>query len=479
MKKQEPCKSKSRNRDLNETPRKQTTKQQHRKNNEDKYMTTQPTISIIIPVGKEGEDLYNRILKFKREMDQTAKQHNITYELILVTDLHHKPTLKAMTKLARQNIAKEKSIETQYPTQENYRTLLDTNTPITPQTTTKATPSSNLNTQKPKLSIIIPTYNERDNIPELIKRLEKTLKDINYEIIFVDDNSPDGTAEVIRKYMTKNPKIKLIVRHKKMGLTTAMIDGFLTSRGELVAFMDADLQHPPELLPTLYRLVAEKGYDIAIASRYVKGAKIQGWPLWRRIVSKGAILLAHLLIPQTRKVKDPLSGYFLAKRTVLEPIIETIQKRHRVQKSVFGKILLETLAQIHALKVIEKPYTFTNRRCGQSKMPLSIYPKYIWYLLTLSNYFTLKYIAIATIAALLAKYTTPTLGITSLALSILIRWLTLHKELPLKTLLIAETTSTTIKKLITYTLHTTLAPLTTISWIIATATELFLIHRLR
>jgi len=158
--------------------------------------------------------------------------------------------------------------------------------------------------QRSGLSIIVPTYNEAENIGELIERIETSLKGLDFEVIVVDDSSPDGTAEIAEELGRAYRNVKVIKRPRKMGLASAALEGMREAKYRLIAVMDADLQHPPELLPKLLER-AKEGYDIVIASRYVKGGGVEGWSLWRRLISRGATLLAHALFLETRKVKDP------------------------------------------------------------------------------------------------------------------------------------------------------------------------------
>ena len=214
------------------------------------------------------------------------------------------------------------------------------------------------------LSVIVPTYNERENIPELIDRIESSLKSMNFELIIVDDNSPDGTAEVAEKLNTKYGNIEVVKRPGKFGLGSAVSDGFRKAEGEVLAVMDADLQHPPELLPEMFEKIMQ-GYDLVVASRYVEGGNIEGFSLWRRIISKGAMIFAHLLLPMTRGVRDVTSGYFMLKRSVIEGI--------RLN-SLSYKILLEILVKGRHSSIVEAAYTFGSRRRGKSKLGL----KEIW-----------------------------------------------------------------------------------------------------
>jgi len=207
------------------------------------------------------------------------------------------------------------------------------------------------------ISIIVPTYNERNNITPLVERIAHALSNYDYEVVFVDDNSVDGTAEAAGALSTKYP-VKVIVRQHKRGLASAVVDGLKHVTGQIVGVIDADLQHPPEVIPDLLREI-ESGADIVIASRYVKGGACQGWGLTRRIISKGAVFLAHLLLPSTRQVKDPMSGFFMFNRQVVA---------HADLKPTGYKILLELLMEGEFQNLAEVPYTFKTRSRGESKL---------------------------------------------------------------------------------------------------------------
>ncbi len=208
-----------------------------------------------------------------------------------------------------------------------------------------------------ELSIIIPTYNESENIKPLFNRIAKALANTEYEIIFVDDNSMDGTIDKIKEITSKHNNIKLIIRKNKQGLSSAILKGFESAQGQIIAVMDADLQHPPELLPKMFKKIKE-GYDIVIASRYIKGGKIEKWNFNRKIVSKAAALITRITIPKARKIKDPLSGFFMLKKQVIE---------NADINPIGFKILLEIITKGEYRKITEIPYTFEPRRRGKSK----------------------------------------------------------------------------------------------------------------
>jgi len=222
------------------------------------------------------------------------------------------------------------------------------------------------------ISIVIPTYNERENITPLVERIDRALAPRDYEVVFVDDNSKDGTAELINSFSGKYP-VRAIVRKDERGLATAVIRGIEDSQGDTIVVMDADLQHPPEVIPALLDKT-EAGTDIAIASRYVKGGGIKEWGLVRKIISRGAIVLAHLLLPATRKVTDPMSGFFSFRRKALDT---------RKLSPRGYKILLEILIAGKFENVAEVPFTFESRRGGESKLNAKQQIEYLKHLFSL------------------------------------------------------------------------------------------------
>ena len=222
------------------------------------------------------------------------------------------------------------------------------------------------------VSIVIPTYNERDNITPLVQRLSQSLTGYKYDIIFVDDDSKDGTAEAASELKTDYP-LDVMVRKGKKGLASAVVDGIAATRGDVIAVMDADLQHPPEVLPELLKAIAG-GADIAVASRYVPGGGCQGWGFIRRLISRGAIFISQLFLPLTRKVKDPMSGFFVIDREVTAGVC--------LDPCGF-KILLEILMLGKYQKVAEVPFTFVTRQMGDSKLSARQQIDYLRHVLSL------------------------------------------------------------------------------------------------
>jgi dolichol-phosphate mannosyltransferase len=227
----------------------------------------------------------------------------------------------------------------------------------------------------PLVSIIIPTYNERDNLEPLLERIDKALSPvISYEAIIVDDDSPDGTAAIAGALSNRYP-VRVIVRRNERGLAPAVVEGFKAATGSKLVVIDADLQHPPEAISLLIDGL-EKGADIAISSRYVSGGNISRWGRVRRWSSRFAALSARLVIPAVRDIGDPLSGFFALDKNVL--IMDEMKPKGY-------KVLLEVLATARYQKVVEVPYTFADRTMGETKYDLREMANYGRHLLGLAR----------------------------------------------------------------------------------------------
>lgn len=221
-------------------------------------------------------------------------------------------------------------------------------------------------------SLLIPTYNEHDNITPLLERIAKAVPGNDYEVVFVDDDSRDGTPELINTLSARYPA-RVIVRKDKKGLASAVVDGFGMVSSGTVVVMDADLQHPPEIVPSLIKAIKD-GADIAVASRYVPGGGTAGWSKTRQIISNGAIMLAHVLLPQSRRVKDPMSGFFAFKKGVISGV---------TLAPIGYKILLEMLVVGKATRVAEVPFMFQPREQGKSKLDAKQEIEYLKHLFSL------------------------------------------------------------------------------------------------
>ncbi len=215
-----------------------------------------------------------------------------------------------------------------------------------------------------KTILVIPTYNERDNIPELVDRLDRVREQATFDVLFIDDNSPDGTHELIRSYMENYNWISLIVRKNERGLGTALKRGYTEAlnRGyDVLIQMDSDLQHPPEIIPNLIEKV-DKGFNAVIASRYVQGGGIKGWSFSRRLVSKVANLYAKFMLGLS--VSDLTTGYRAYDREALK----VLANHNFISKGYSLQVEALYLVKKAGLKICEVPFTFVKRERGKSKM---------------------------------------------------------------------------------------------------------------
>jgi len=206
------------------------------------------------------------------------------------------------------------------------------------------------------LSLVVPTYNERDRLPELVRAIFDAFQagGVDGQLVIVDDNSPDGTGQVADELAARYP-ITVVHRSGKLGLGTAVIDGFKASASRYVGVIDADLSHPPELVPRMLAVMERDGADVVIGSRYIPGGGTRNWELSRVMMSRFACLMARGLTP----VRDATSGFFLMKRELAEGV--------RISAGGF-KICLELLIRSAPRLVVEVPYVFTGRTAGESKM---------------------------------------------------------------------------------------------------------------
>jgi dolichol-phosphate mannosyltransferase len=228
-----------------------------------------------------------------------------------------------------------------------------------------------------RLSVVIPTYNESKNVAELVKRLTDLLNAPlggAYELIVVDDDSPDRTWEVAQGLTRANPHVRVVRRTAECGLSTAVIRGWQAARGEVLAVIDADLQHPPEVTLGLWNQV-KAGADLAVASRHVAGGGVSDWSIPRRVLSRGAQMLGLLLLPSVvGRVSDPMSGYFMVRRSAIGGV---------VMNPLGYKILIEVLGRGSIRWIGEVPYVFRERAQGESKVTWKLYLEYLRHLLRL------------------------------------------------------------------------------------------------
>jgi dolichol-phosphate mannosyltransferase len=229
-----------------------------------------------------------------------------------------------------------------------------------------------------KLALVIPTLNEAGNIPVLVGRLHSALArvPVNYEILVVDDDSQDGTAAAARKEAELDPRVRVFVRKGERGLAGAVIHGWKHTGADLLGVIDADLQHPPEVLPSLIEPLLN-GADIAVASRYVNGNGASEWNKVRLLISRAGIFVTTFLQRKDVQIKDPLSGFFVVRRESIDGI--------ELQPEGF-KILLEILVKGRIRRAVEVPFHFGNRHSGKSKASFKIALQYFTLLGRLSRH---------------------------------------------------------------------------------------------
>jgi dolichol-phosphate mannosyltransferase len=228
-----------------------------------------------------------------------------------------------------------------------------------------------------RLSLVIPTYNESKNVGPLVRTLTGLLEPVlgqAYELIVVDDDSPDRTWEIAEQLTQTYPQLRVMRRQGERGLSTAVIRGWQAARGEVLAVIDADLQHPPEVTVELWKEI-EKGADLAVGSRHVQGGGVSDWSVLRRILSRGAQLIGLFFLPGVLgRVTDPMSGYFMVRRAALAG----------VEMSPLGyKILLEVIGRGRIRWIGEVGYVFRERSEGESKVTWRLYVQYLRHLIRL------------------------------------------------------------------------------------------------
>jgi len=230
--------------------------------------------------------------------------------------------------------------------------------------------------KNPQVSIILPTYNESQNIIGILKLIRENLpKGIHTETIVVDDNSPDGTGKIVEDYIYGIKKIAentidVIHRKAKNGLSSAILNGIQSAKGETIVVMDSDYSHPPQIIPKMIEALKQYQCDLVVASRYITGGNIQGWTTKRKLMSKIATIIAKKGLGI--KTKDPMSGFFAFKKNIIKGL----------NFDALGyKFLLEILVKTKGINIKEIPYTFENRKFGSSKVDSSTildYFKSVW-----------------------------------------------------------------------------------------------------
>lgn len=228
----------------------------------------------------------------------------------------------------------------------------------------------------PEISVIVPTLNEAQNIPLLVEKLNAAFANVNWEVIFVDDNSADGTIDAVHAIAQQDSRVRGIRRIGRHGLSSACIEGILSSSAPYVAVMDADLQHDEYLLPKMFEALHQNNYELVVASRYLQDDSMENWSNSRKLMSRVATSIGKLA---TRvNLTDPMSGFFAMRRTLFN--------EHAAQLSGIGfKILFDICASFNrSVRFCELPYSFGTRIHGESKMSTQV----AWdYLLTIGHKF--------------------------------------------------------------------------------------------
>jgi dolichol-phosphate mannosyltransferase len=212
----------------------------------------------------------------------------------------------------------------------------------------------------PELSVVVPTFNERGNVAELVTRVTGVLGNSAWEIVFVDDDSPDGTADLVRQLAQENSRVRCLQRIDRRGLASACIEGMLSSSAPYLAVIDADLQHDEQLLARMLDVLKNEDIDIVVGSRYAPGGDISGWDAKRARMSRIASRLSRVLVPAD--LSDPMSGFFMMRRAVLESAAHELS-------AIGFKIMADLFASSkQKLRFRELPYRFRNRHAGESKL---------------------------------------------------------------------------------------------------------------
>ncbi|PJZ56734.1 glycosyltransferase [Leptospira barantonii] len=227
----------------------------------------------------------------------------------------------------------------------------------------------------PEISVILPTYNERENVPILIPKIENALKNHSHEIIVVDDNSPDKTWEVAEGLKTSHKNLIVVRRMEGRGLSSAVISGMSVAKGNVFVVMDADLQHDERILPELVAPILKNQSDVSVGTRYTNGGSTSDWSWIRKLFSVSATRLAKFLLPIP--VSDPMSGFFAISRAYFQKTTDKINPRG-------FKILLEFLhGSNESPKISEVPFKFQSRQFGKTKLDGSVIRNYLIALLDL------------------------------------------------------------------------------------------------
>jgi len=312
-----------------------------------------------------------------------------------------------------------------------------------------------------EISIVVPTYNEGENIGTLLRALDEALHGIPYEVVIVDDASQDKTIEVVNAIPISGHLI-VYRKPKRTGKPESLAIGLKVARGRYISFLDADLEYPPKAIVQMYHKALETGADVVAAARIDKR------PLHRRVISWGAKLLAKLMIRELRRLRDPTTELILAKK-------EALARAGFEKYAKYIKPITAALRHTAKLgyKIAEVPVEVTPRQHGSSNFKAEWITAYLRELMDLTDWLIPKYIAIALVAAFVAHALNSLIGIASLAVSLTIRYIPLRRLINPLGLVTAEAASTALK--------IAAAPLVGIfpAWLIASVLEVVLVTWLR
>ena len=222
----------------------------------------------------------------------------------------------------------------------------------------------------PELSIVIPTYNERANIAKLVAAVDAALGSVPWEMIVVDDDSPDQTFNEVANIARVEPRLRCLRRVGRRGLSSAVIEGAMVANGAAIAVMDADFQHDERILGAMYEKLVDAKADIVVATRYANGGGIGEWDARRAKMSDFATRMAGMLVGN--QTSDPMSGFFMVRREVFSGVIYDLSQQGY-------KILLDIISSSHVpLKIEEVPYTFRTRQEGESKISIMVLAQFLF-----------------------------------------------------------------------------------------------------
>jgi dolichol-phosphate mannosyltransferase len=244
-----------------------------------------------------------------------------------------------------------------------------------------------------ELSVVIPTFNERDNIIPLVNALTSALHGVHWEAVFVDDDSRDGTLDILQDLASQHTNIRYIHRLNQRGLASACIEGMLSSVAPYIAVIDADLQHDEKILPDMLKAVKSEQYDLAVGSRHVRGGSMGSMPKLRVKISHFASKLSHFFL--RHQVTDPMSGFFMLRRELIQSIARNL--------SASGyKLLLDIIVTAKDIKIKEVPYDMRHRQAGESKLDTLVILEYLQFLLekTIGRFIPVRFILFVLVGAI-------------------------------------------------------------------------------